>query len=117
MTTIELAEEQAHWRKSWKTSGYLTEPEIEELLKLEFADVPLSVPQQLRRYYLKLKVERPAKATQLWNAIPRTYKRRVTSKKAVKRLCAILYKFWNGFVIQFGRRTYSVSRNQFYRIH
>jgi hypothetical protein len=116
MSPTERKEEMAHWRGLLKSLGNLSESEIEELLTLEFVD-QLTVSQQLRRYYLKLKSEKPAKAEQMWAAIPRSYKRRVTSRKAVKRLCATLYCYWSGFVLHFNGRTYSVSGQKFYRIN
>lgn len=115
MSQSDRAEDEAQCRRVWKSLGNLTNVEIEELLTLEFTGVS-TVPQQIRRYYLKLKCEKPAEAARMWNAIPRSYRRRVTSKRAVKRLCAILYRFWRGFVISFNGRTYSVRREQFYRI-
>jgi hypothetical protein len=115
MNTAERKEEMDYWRDLLKSLGNLTDVEVEELVGLEFAD-RLTVSQQLRRYHLKLKSEKPAEAEEMWLAIPRSYKRRVTSKKAIKSLCVILCQYWNGFVLHFNGKTYSTSGGKFYRV-
>jgi hypothetical protein len=81
--------------------GNLTEEEIRELGDFEFET-------GARRYYLKLKSEKPKKAEQMLADLPEIDDSTLTEEQ-VMDLCHILYRYWSGFILTFKNQSYTKS--------
>lgn len=97
--------------------GNLAMPEIEELEKFEFHVGASTIEEQVRRYYLKVKSEKPDKAAQMLEEVNPILKKGVSDLPDVEKLCRTLYNHISGFVIIHDGGIYSMHNNQFQTIH
>lgn len=90
-----------------RTLGNLTEPEISELVDLEITAGPKNLNEQIRRYYLKLKSEKPEKAEQLLENLKEVKLDEPIKKEDISRIGGILRKYWSGYVIYHDGKIYN----------
>ncbi len=106
-----------HFREMWGHNRNLTDQELNELLAFEFEEGPSNVSEQVRRYFLKLKEEKPEKARKMWKKLNRVLEKGITGLDSIKEVCAGIYKFFSGFAIEYQGESYSMHNNQFGTVH
>jgi hypothetical protein len=79
--------------------GNLSSAEIEELVTYEYGGGPRTVQEQVRRYYLLLKVENPKAAKKLLKGANRIQLENIHTETDACDLCILLSRHINGFVI------------------
>jgi len=102
------------YRMMWKALGNLTADEIHDLAQFEFhlatAQLPLS--EQVRRYYLKVKSDKPDVAEKMKQET-RFISGRTEDMGLVEEICVVLYRFLSGFVIYFEKNGFTCTRGRF----
>ena len=101
-------EAKTHFESMWRKRGNLTEDEIREYSNFEYELGPITITDQLRRYYLKIKEDDPVWAEQLHFELP-TFKEEELTEGTIITLCHVLYKYISGFVLVFHNQCYSTS--------
>lgn len=105
-----------HYRSREENIRNLTPLEISELEYFEFRHGPSTVDEQVRRYYLKLKSDRPEGAEKMAAETSPLLERGITSESDVEELCGALYKYWSGFLIRYNKASYTMHNNQFQKV-
>jgi len=106
----------SQYRHQQEVIGNLTKPDIKELERFEFREGPSTIDQQVRRYYLKLKSDRPDKAAQMLANTAPILQKGVHSVYDVQELCTQLYKHWSGFLIRYQGESYTMHSSQFQKV-
>ena len=96
----------AEYRSQLSALGNLTTDEIDELVGYEFLKPASSVDEQVRRYYLKLKSERPQQAAGLL-AETQPLLDDIADSGNMGGLCDVLGKYISGFIIRHKGRDYT----------
>jgi hypothetical protein len=95
-----LQESKKGFRELYKRQGNLTAEEIEELLDYEYVGGKLeTVYAQVRRYYLKLKDERPQRAEEFIQEVEPLLKKEAQTEQEIHDLSDAIAKYVNGAVI------------------
>ena len=93
-----------------KRLGNLNDAEIAELIGYEFVAGPQTVKEQVSRYYLQIKSEKPHRAEDLKTAIGSIDESDSHLQRAdIVKLCNVLDKFISGFVVHHNGRTYTAD--------
>ena len=86
-------------RRMYASNRNLTNDEVEEYLGYEFVAGPVAIEDQVRRYFLMVKSQRPKKALQLLKETKPLLKRGVRTEQEVHDLSLVLARYISGFVI------------------
>lgn len=106
-------ERMAARRAEWIAAG-LDPAEADELVQFEFVCSGNTLEEQLRRYYLKVKVDvSAARAEQMLSAMSGFTTETVRNLDDAARLCATLRQFVSGFVIRLWGKSYTFSQGCF----
>ena len=105
-----------HYRHVQEDIGNLTRLEIKELEQFEFPKGHSTIEDQVRRYHLKLKSDRPDIAEQMLTDTSQILQKGIHNISDVEVLCRTLYKYWSNFLIKYEGTSYTVSNNTFQKI-
>lgn len=103
-------ESKREYIEALSTLGNLSAAEIRELADYEYGAGATSVAAQVRRYYLKIKSERPDQAERLKAAVGSVDADAQLSHNDLVRVCQALEKFLHGFLLHHNGRSYSADR-------
>jgi hypothetical protein len=104
-----------HFRKYLLHSGNLSRPEVRQLVTYEFDQGAESVDDQVARYYLKLKADKPKAAERMLSDVQPILSKGIGSEADVESLCRAIHTYWSGFLIRYGGNAYSVHNDKFGR--
>lgn len=108
--SIDKAVERLQFESRWRRAGNLTEEEIRELGNFEFETCPETIHAQLRRYYLKLKIQKPEEALRMQADMPKIDEEALTEEEVIN-LCHVLYKYMSGFLLYFKGQCFTKSNS------
>jgi hypothetical protein len=86
-------------RRMYAANGNLTESEIEEFISYEFIARPTTLEDQIRRYFLMVKSNRPEKAVLLFEETEPILKKDVGTDQKIHDLSLVLDRYIKGFVL------------------
>ena len=104
------------YRRQLQRLGNLTGSEVNELVDFEIYHGVSTVDDQVRRYYLKTKSEKPVQAAQMLAETSPLLERGIGNQSDVEQLCTILYRYWSGFLINFNGASYTMTNHQFKKL-
>lgn len=79
--------------------GNLTDREIEELIGYQFISGAKTICEQIRAYYLRLKIDNPEKATEMLLDISPYLVKDKFFYEELEEIRLILGKYWSGYVL------------------
>lgn len=110
----DIQEEVIESRRKLKLTGNLTEKEIEEFINFQFYIGPDTVKEQLRRYFLMVKVCRPDLASKLQIELDEKIGNSIDNNLdlSIVDIAIILNKYVSGFLIRYNGSLYYKSKGE-----
>lgn len=97
------------YKKDLVSSGNLSTEEIKWLSEFEFDEDAVTLDEQARKCYLKVKAERPERAAQMMEDLNGMLGKDRYSISDVGRLTGVIRNYISGFVLTHEERTFSES--------
>lgn len=109
MSNDEMRKMAEDYKEELKSLGNLTDFEIGKLVSYEFLDGTKTVRDQVDRYYLKTKSERPDKAENMQKKLDPLLSRGINTEQDIRQLFFVLNRYWSGIVISHNGKSYSAK--------